>query len=102
MEGSHYLCSVFHQPTNLLHNIIASVLAQGANELGKAGLRATDGPVLQSRVGPFVICSVSIGEGRHLPLAGVAKKLIDVLPLASHLGCYKLQDVNTCARDKRQ
>jgi hypothetical protein len=49
-----------------------------------------------------MICSVSIGEGRHLPLAGVAKKLIDVLPLASHLGCYKLQDVNTCARDKRQ
>lgn len=102
MEGSHYLRSIFHQPTNLLHNVVASVLAQGADELSKAGLRAPDGPVLQSCIGSLMVCSVAIGEGSHLPLAGVAKKLIDVLPLASHLRCYKLQDVNTCARDERK
>lgn len=71
------------------------MLAQGTNQLGEAGLRPPDGPVLQSCVGPLVVRCVPVGESGHLPLAGIAQKLIDVLPLASHLGCYKLQDVNT-------
>lgn len=97
-----YLGCIFHQSSNLLHYIIAPVLAQSANELCEAGLGPPDGPVLQSCVGSFMVRCVPVGEGGDFPLTGIAQKLIDILPLASHLCCYKLQDVNTYSRDQRE
>lgn len=78
------------------------MLAEGTDELGQAGLRPADGPVLQGGVGTLVVSCVAVGESRHLPLAGIAQELVDVLPLAPHLGCHQLQDVNACGAEELQ
>lgn len=97
-----YRRGVLHEAADLLHDVVAAVLAQGADELGQAGLGAADGPVLQRRVGALVVGRVAVGESRHLPLAGVAQELVDVLPLAPHLGRHQLQDVDACGAEKPQ
>lgn len=78
------------------------MLAEGTDELRQAGLGAADGPVLQSGVGALVVSRVAIGESCHLTLTGVAQELVDVLPLAPHLGCHQLQDVNACGAEELQ
>lgn len=98
----HYRRGVLHQASDLLHHVVAAVLAEGADELGQAGLRPTDGPVLQGGVGALVVGRVAVGESRHLALAGVAQELVDVLPLAPHLGCHQLQDVDACGAEELQ
>lgn len=97
-----YRSGVLHQTSNLLHHVVAAVLAKGADELGQAGLRPTDGPVLQGGIGALVVGRIAIGESCHLTLTGIAQELVDVLPLASHLGCHQLQDVNACGAEELQ
>lgn len=97
-----YRRGVLHQASDLLHHVVAAVLAQGADELGQAGLGPADGPVLQGGVGALVVGGVAVGEGRHLALAGVAQELVDVLPLAPHLGRHQLQDVDACGAEEVQ
>lgn len=76
------------------------MLAERADELGQAGLGPADGPVLQGGVGALVVGRVAVGERRHLPLAGVAQELVDVLPLAPHLRRHQLEDVDACGAEK--
>lgn len=97
-----YRRGVLHEAADLLHHVVAAVLAECADELGQAGLGPADGPVLQGGVGALVVGRVAVGESRHLPLAGVAQELVDVLPLAPHLRRHQLEDVDACGAEKPQ